>query len=403
METIASQVEARVKGRYLVLDLKTRQLSLTQEGMLVIFSLMVDEGVQFQAAAAEGRPPALMDMWEDTVPWGQMAITALKAYQFFKAGAQYIVRDGQVVIVDESTGRVKPISRYQAGIHQAIEAKEAVEVKPEARATASITFQVFFGFYKKLAGMTGTAQAAAAEFFESYKLKVVAIPTNRPPRRVDLPLKVYFDPQDKHYEIVRIVKGCWQARRPLLIGTTSVNESETVLQVLYDLLGDGWSDQLSKVQLLNAKPENVRTEAQIIAQAGLPGSVTIATNMAGRGTDIILGGNPEGLSQLALLRLVYRRLLPRATAPRARPGHEEDAVAAAAAAGALAVPHLPLDVFDAYDADDPSSILPRTAAAAGAGLPRDLHMALLGALLLAHTQGQGAAADARAGNPRAQR
>ncbi|KAI8472415.1 MAG: SecA DEAD-like domain-containing protein [Monoraphidium minutum] len=396
------KVEARVKGRYLVLDLKTRQLSLTQEGMLVLFSLMLEEGVQFQAAAAAARPPALMDMWEDVVPWGQMALTALKAYQYFKAGAQYIVRDGQVVIVDESTGRVKPISRYQAGVHQAIEAKEGVEVKPEARATASITFQVFFGFYGKLAGMTGTAQAAAAEFFESYKLKVVAIPTNRPPRRVDLPLKVYFDPQDKYVEIVRTVKRCWQARRPLLIGTTSVNESEAVLQVLYGLLGDDWADEVSKVQLLNAKPENVRTEAQIIAQAGLPGSVTIATNMAGRGTDIILGGNPEGLSQLALLRLVYRRLAPAAHMPPAAPGHEEDAVAAAAAAGGLAVPRLPLDAFEAYDADNPSDILPRSAAGAARGLPRDLHMALLGAILLAHTQGQAAAAAARAGDPQAQ-
>ncbi|GBF93826.1 pre translocase subunit [Raphidocelis subcapitata] len=404
------KVESRVKGRYLVLDVKTRQLSLTQEGMLLLFGYMLEEGIVFQAAAKEGRPPELMDMWEDAVPWGQMALTALKAYQYFKAGAQYIVRDGQVVIVDESTGRVKPISRYQAGIHQAIEAKEGVQVKPEARATASITFQVFFGFYSKLSGMTGTAQAAAAEFFESYKLKVVAIPTNRPPRRVDMPLRVYFNPQDKHLEVVRAVKRCWQQRRPLLIGTTSVNESETVLEVLRTLLGDSSYGALSRVQLLNAKPENVRTEAQIIAQAGLPGAVTIATNMAGRGTDIILGGNPEGLSQLAMLRLVYRRLAPPAAADplararaRAPPrmGHEEDAVAEASALGALGVPRLPLAVFDDYDIENPSRIPPRSTSEAAAGLPRDLHMALLGALLIAHTQGQSAAAEARRGNPEA--
>eukprot|EP00878_Enallax_costatus_P038176 GHUV01043342.1.p2 GENE.GHUV01043342.1~~GHUV01043342.1.p2 ORF type:complete len:145 (+),score=38.44 GHUV01043342.1:1248-1682(+) len=133
-----------------------------------------------------------MDLWEDDMPWGNMAITSLKAYQYFNCGVQYIVRDGQVVIVDESTGRVRPISRYSAGLHQAIEAKENVEVKPDSHATASITFQVFFRFYQKLAGMTGTAKSAAAEFYEIYGLRVVPIPTNKPPRRKDLPLRLYY-------------------------------------------------------------------------------------------------------------------------------------------------------------------------------------------------------------------
>ena len=182
-----------------------------------------------------------------------------------------------------------------------------------------------------------------------------------------------------------------------------------MLRVLRTLLGGGQaggqSEALARVQLLNAKPENVRVEAQIIAQAGLPGAVTIATNMAGRGTDIILGGNPEGLSQLALLRLVYRRLSPAAhmmgdggdgdaAAAAAAATHEEDEIAATAAAGGIAVPRLPLAVFDPYDAPDPVKIAgaPRSPDQIAAGLPRELHLALLAAVLLAHTQGQAAAA-----------
>eukprot|EP00879_Flechtneria_rotunda_P006052 GHRR01006365.1.p1 GENE.GHRR01006365.1~~GHRR01006365.1.p1 ORF type:complete len:696 (+),score=226.05 GHRR01006365.1:193-2088(+) len=300
-------VEAEVKARYLVLDTKQRSLSLSQEGMVLLLTLLAeDPAVTFRSAAREGRSPTIMDLWEDEVPWGNMAVTALKAYQYFNSGVQYIVRDGQVMIVDESTGRVRPISRYSGGLHQAIEAKEGVEVKPDSHATASITFQVFFRFYQKLSGMTGTAKSAAAEFYEIYGLRVVPIPTNKPPKRQDMPLRLYYTEKDKLAYVVSVVESCWAAGRPVLIGTSSVNESELVLAVLQGWCRPEYRDIAARVQLLNAKPENVRLEAQVVAQAGLPAAVTIATNMAGRGTDIILGGNPEGLTRMGLLRLIYR-------------------------------------------------------------------------------------------------
>ncbi|WIA41723.1 hypothetical protein OEZ86_009068 [Tetradesmus obliquus] len=383
-----AEVEAAVKARYLVLDTKQRSLSLSQEGMALLFALLAEQpGVVFRAAVREGRPATLMDLWEDDVPWGNMAITALKAYQYYTCGVQYIVRDGQVVIVDESTGRVRPISRYSGGLHQAIEAKEDVEVKPDSHATASITFQVFFRFYQKLAGMTGTARSAAAEFYEIYGLRVVPIPTNKPPRRKDLPLRLYYTEQDKLAYVVSVVESCWADGRPVLIGTSSVNESEAVLQVLQEWCRPAFRAASKRVQLLNAKPENVRLEAQVVAQAGLPAAVTIATNMAGRGTDIILGGNPEGLTRMGLLRLVYRRLMPRLEACFVEPAAGgAEAQAATCELDALC-PAMPLDVFEVYDVSSVSEIKARSPAEAASGLPRDLHLALLAAMMLSEVGG----------------
>ncbi|KAF8056768.1 secA [Scenedesmus sp. PABB004] len=386
-------VEAEVKARYLVLDAKQRSLSLSQEGMALLFVLLSEQpGVAFRAAAREGRAPTIMDLWEDDVPWGNMAITALKAYQYFAAGVQYIVRGGGVVIVDESTGRVRPISRYSGGLHQALEAKEGVEVRPDSHATASITFQVFFRFYAKLAGMTGTARSAAAEFYEIYGLRVVPIPTNKPPRRADLPLRLYYTETDKLAYMVSVVESCWAEGRPVLIGTSSVNESEAVLDVLQGWCRPAFRQLAARVQLLNAKPENVRLEAQVVAQAGLPAAVTIATNMAGRGTDIILGGNPEGLTRMGLLRMVYRRLLPRLAPCRVDAAGGAEARAASCELDALC-PALPLDVFAAYDAAAVADIQPRSAAQAAAGLPRELHLALLAAMMLAELGGAGLQQD----------
>lgn len=394
-EVRLSTIEKEVKGRYLVLDTKQRSLSLSQEGMALLFNLMLQEpDVVFRAALREGRPPTMMDLWEDDVPWGNMAITALKAYQYFNSGVQYIVRDGAVVIVDESTGRVRPISRYSGGLHQAIEAKEDVEVKPDSHATASITFQVFFRFYQKLSGMTGTAKSAAAEFYEIYGLRVVPIPTNKPPHRKDLPLRLYYTEKDKLAYIVSVVEQCWGSGRPVLIGTSSVNESELVLRVLQDWCSPAFRPLAARVQLLNAKPENVRLEAQVVAQAGLPSSVTIATNMAGRGTDIILGGNPEGLTRMALKRYILRRLIPGLNpAPQSLPGGAEP-TAALSYLDRLCPP-MPLDVFRVYDVSEVSQVKPRTAEDMATGLPRDLHLALLAAAMLAELLGNGLPAEQR--------
>lgn len=197
-------------------------------------------------------------------------------------------------------------------------------IKEDTTPTASITFQVFFKQYKKLAGMTGTARPAAAEFYELYQLKLVQVPTHRPNIRQDMMSRLYFDSPSKLRYLKRVVRRCWLDKRPVLIGTTSVQESEAVLFALTrpsdpddpDGYRDAYLDQedrlalergVSSIQILNAKPDKVRVESEIIAQAGLPGNVTIATNMAGRGTDIILGGNPQGLARLGIMRVVYRR------------------------------------------------------------------------------------------------
>ncbi|KAF8056765.1 SECA2 [Scenedesmus sp. PABB004] len=339
-------VEAEVKARYLVLDTKQRSLSLSQEGMALLFVLLSEQpGVAFRAAAREGRAPTVMDLWEDDVPWGNMAVTALKAYQYFAAGVQYIVRGGGVVIVDESTGRVRPISRYSGGLHQALEAKEGVEARQPRHRERHVPAVLQVGFYAKLAGMTGTARSAAAEFYEIYGLRVVPIPTNKPPRRTDLPLRLYYTGTDKLAYVVSVVESCWAEGRPVLIGTSSVNESEAVLDVLQGWCRPPFRQLAARVQLLNAKPENVRLEAQVVAQAGLPAAVTIATNMAGRGTDIILGGNPEGLTRMGLLRMVYRH---------ARAGASQRGTG---------------------------------------GLPRELHLALLAAMMLAELGGAGLQLD----------
>ena len=220
---------------------------------------------------------------------------SIKAKELFTNNKDYVVIDGEVLIVDEHTGRILPGRRYNDGIHQAIEAKEGVEIKPENQTMATVTLQNYFRMYDKLAGMTGTAETEAAEFMSTYELGVVAIPTNKGVHRIDNPDKVYKDEVAKFNAVVRDIKERHKKGQPVLVGTTSVEKSEYL------------SRQLSKEgvrhEVLNAK--NNEREAHIVAQAGRKGAVTVATNMAGRGTDIMLGGNPEfeaveKMSQLGL-------------------------------------------------------------------------------------------------------
>src|SRR5215469_6386029 len=208
---------------------------------------------------------------------------ALKAHVLFKNDKDYIVRDGEVLIVDEFTGRVLQGRRYSEGLHQAIEAKEGVQIQRENRTLATITFQNYFRLYKKLAGMTGTALTEAEEFNKIYKLDVITIPTNRPIRRTDHGDLIYRTEKAKFNAVVEEIGERQQAGQPVLVGTTSVEISE----YLSDLLNRRGIEH----NVLNAK-QHAR-EAHVVAQAGRSGSVTIATNMAGRGTDILLGGNPE--------------------------------------------------------------------------------------------------------------
>jgi len=206
---------------------------------------------------------------------------ALRAHALFQRDVDYIVRDGKVIIIDEFTGRMMPGRRWSDGLHQAVEAKEGVKIQQENQTLASITFQNYFRLYDKLAGMTGTADTEAAEFYQIYGLEVVVVPTHKAMIRDDRPDLVYRTTKEKFDAIFLAIKDCHERGQPTLVGTASIESSEH----LSDLL----KKEAIEHQVLNAKHHE--REAQIIAQAGRPGTVTIATNMAGRGTDIVLGGN----------------------------------------------------------------------------------------------------------------
>ena len=207
---------------------------------------------------------------------------SLRAEVLFKRDRDYVIKDGQVIIVDEFTGRLMPGRRWSGGLHQAVEAKEGVYVNPESLTLASITFQNYFRMYKKLSGMTGTAATSAEEFDKVYKLEVIVIPTNKPMKRKDLPDRIYKTTEGKFKAVVREIKQRHELGQPVLVGTTSIERNE--------YLGKLLEREGVPHQILNAKQHE--KEGQIIAQAGRLGQVTIATNMAGRGVDIILGGNP---------------------------------------------------------------------------------------------------------------
>ncbi len=208
---------------------------------------------------------------------------ALRAEVLFRKDKDYVVKNGEVIIVDDFTGRLMPGRRYSGGLHQAIEAKEGVEVQKESKTLATITFQNFFRMYKKLSGMTGTAITNAEEFDKVYKLDVIVVPTNKPMIRKDLSDLVYKTEAGKFKAVIEKIKECRQKGEPVLVGTVSIEKNE--------LLGNLLKREGVPCNILNAK--NHEEEGEIIAQAGKPGSVTVATNMAGRGVDIVLGGNPS--------------------------------------------------------------------------------------------------------------
>ena len=212
---------------------------------------------------------------------------AIKAYGVMKKDIDYVVKNGEVIIVDEFTGRLMIGRRYNEGLHQAIEAKEGVKIAAESKTLATITFQNYFRMYKKLAGMTGTAKTEATEFTEIYGLNIVTVPTNRPNIRKDYPDAVYKTVNGKYRAVIEQVMECHKNGQPVLVGTVSVEKSETLAKMLQKHTRD--------FNVLNAK--NHEREAEIVAQAGKKGAITIATNMAGRGTDIMLGGNAEFMAK----------------------------------------------------------------------------------------------------------
>ena len=225
----------------------------------------------------------IQDLYDPRDPWIPYVINAIKANSLFFNNVHYIVQNNRIIIVDEFTGRIMPDRRWGDGLHQAIEAKEKLPIRQKTETVAAITYQNFFLLYPKLSGMTGTGKTAEVEFEKIYNLSVDEIPTSRPVQRQDLPDLIYKDQFSKWTAIAQACNKISLTGQPVLIGTTTVEKSEILAQLL--------SEYKLAYQILNAKPENVRRESEIVAQAGEKGTITIATNMAGRGTDIILGGN----------------------------------------------------------------------------------------------------------------
>src|SRR5512136_2976022 len=253
---------------------RTRAVHLTEVGMDKMEKMLKHEGLL--------KAPELYDPSNYFLT--QYLDSALKAHALFRRDKDYVVKDGQVIIVDEFTGRLMFGRRYSEGLHQAIEAREKVKIQRESVTMATITFQNYFRMYQKLAGMTGTAATEAEEFYKIYKLDVVVIPTNKPLIRTEYSDQIYKNEDAKFKAVTREIKQLHEQARPVLVGTVSIEKSER----LSDLLKRNGIPH----QVLNAK--NHEKEAAIIAQAGRLGAATVATNMAGRGVDIILGGNPEG-------------------------------------------------------------------------------------------------------------
>jgi preprotein translocase subunit SecA len=283
--SLQRKADEEAPGHYEV-DEKQRNVILADEGFIEAENLL-----------------EVTDLFDPEDPWAHYIFNAIKAKELFLLDVNYIIRNGEIVIVDEFTGRVMPGRRWSDGLHQAIEAKERVEIQPETQTLATITYQNFFLIYPKLGGMTGTAKTEEAELGKIYNLEVTTIPTNRTRKRHDVSDVVYKTEAAKWQAIAQECSEMHEMGRPVLVGTTSVDKSEVLAALL--------AERDVPHNLLNAKPENVERESEIIAQAGRKGTVTIATNMAGRGTDIILGGNADYMARLK----VREYLMPRIVSP----------------------------------------------------------------------------------------
>ena len=266
------EVVVEKPGDY-TLDEKHKQVFLTDDGHMKAEDMLIQAGVLTEGTS-------LYD--PSNIVLLQHMISALRAHVLFHVNVDYIVKDDEVVIVDEFTGRTMPGRRWAEGLHQAIEAKEGVSVKKENQTVASITYQNYFRLYRKLSGMTGTAETEAEELYDIYGLGVVVVPPNAKSCRADMSDLIYGTISEKYEAIVADVKSCQKTLQPVLIGTSSIESSEAISLLL--------KRNKIKHEVLNAKQH--QREAEIIANAGVPGAVTIATNMAGRGTDIVLGGRP---------------------------------------------------------------------------------------------------------------
>jgi preprotein translocase subunit SecA len=264
--TFSGIAEKMEKEKHFAVDEKMRAITLNDDGINFAEKLLGIENIYT----------------EKGIKYVHHLETAVRAKALFEKDREYVVKDGEVVIVDEFTGRLQPGRRWSEGLHQAVEAKEGVSIQKESRTFASITFQNYFRLYKKLSGMTGTAMTSSEEFYKVYGLNIIAVPTNKPPQRKDLNDFIFQTEQGKFKAVARKVKELHESGRPVLVGTVSIEKNELLSKYL--------SHEGVPHQVLNAK--NHDKEGEIISQAGKKGGVTIATNMAGRGVDIKLGGNP---------------------------------------------------------------------------------------------------------------
>lgn len=267
---LTRQAEEKGEGDYWV-DEKAHQVYLSEAGHEHLEQILSERGLVQQGESLYA-PKNIILMHHLNA--------ALRAHTLFHRDQHYVVQNGEIVIVDEFTGRLMPGRRWSEGLHQAVEAKEGVKIQQENQTMASITFQNFFRMYGKLSGMTGTADTEAYEFQDIYGLETVVVPTHRKMVRIDEQDKVYRTVNEKYRAIIDDVKACYERRQPVLLGTTSIENSELLSSML--------TKEGIPHNVLNAKQHD--REAQIVLEAGRPGVVTIATNMAGRGTDIVLGG-----------------------------------------------------------------------------------------------------------------
>ena len=285
---VANRIVPMLKGRHIT---ENEEIKAKYEGIDLSkgYDYLVDEKNHTVVLTEQGVQKAerflgVKNIYDDMqAEWVHHITQAIRAHELYKRDVAYVVKDGEVIIVDEFTGRLMPGRRWSDGLHQAIEAKENLKIEQENQTLATITFQNFFRMYNKIAGMTGTALTEASEFWEIYKLDVVEVPTNNPMIRKDYPDVIYRTEKEKYNAIIQDIEQCWRKGQPVLVGTRSIEKSELI------------SDMLRKKgiphNVLNAKYHEL--EAQIIAQAGAKSAVTIATNMAGRGTDIVLGAGDE--------------------------------------------------------------------------------------------------------------
>ncbi|KAL3641737.1 Protein translocase subunit SA2, chloroplastic [Castilleja foliolosa] len=268
----AKMAELLKRGLHYSVELKDNSVELTEEGILL------------SEMALETN-----DLWDESDPWARFVMNALKAKEFYRRDVQYIVRKGKALLINELTGRVEEKRRWSEGIHQAVEAKEGLEIQAESVVIAQITYQSLFKLYPKLSGMTGTAKTEEKEFMKMFQTPVIEVPTNMPNIREDLPMQAFATARGKWEYVSAEIVYMFRLGRPVLVGTTSVENSEYLSALL--------RERNIPHNVLNARPKYAAREAEIVAQAGRQYAITLSTNMAGRGTDIILGGNPKMLAK----------------------------------------------------------------------------------------------------------